>query len=113
MKRIPVLCSQEYEGSRMRVTPCTRCRVGWSEELGECMVPTGCEHLPLEDDVPNCPISDRCRHQIQRGNGPCAVRARGMVCESALAYAGVEGFANHPLGFNADCVASEETLHDG
>lgn len=99
--KLPVLCGQLYDGvAEMRVTPCRRCSAGWSKEERRCLVETGCEHLPLEDVVPDCPIQDRCQHEMQQ-EGPCAVRARGMVCESALAYAGVEGAAEHPLAFNA------------
>lgn len=108
-----LLCPQEYTGvAEMRATVCSRCPVGWDRKLKRCMVPTGAEHFPLvpEAEVPTCPIQDRCQHQVQRGAEPCPVRARGMLCESALIASGMsESEAmNHPLSFNADLMATPE-----
>lgn len=108
--RLPLLCPQEYDGIEMRVVPCTNCSVGWDAKQKRCVVPTGCEHLPIEPNAPECPIQDRCRHQVQLGDEPCAVRARGMICESALAFAGHPNPMEHPLGFNADIVATPEEV---
>ena len=109
MRRLPLLCPQDYAPD-MRVVPCNRCSTGWDKQLGKCAIPTGCEHLPLEVVVPDCPIQDRCRHQVQQGDAPCVVRARGLVCESAFTYAGESDPAGHPLAFNADFVASPEEV---
>lgn len=105
-----VLCGQEYNSEGMQVAPCTRCRVGWSRSRRQCEVATGCEHLPLVSaaDVPECPIQPRCQHQIQAGTQPCPVRARGMICESALRLAGIAEPESHPLGFSAETVVSPE-----
>jgi hypothetical protein len=110
MARLPILCPQEYDALTMRVTTCVRCE-NWADE-GRCTVPTGAEHLPLEQDVPICPIQDRCQHQIQMGPVPCVVRARGLICESALVWSGMTETEamSHPLGFSAMCVASPEEL---
>lgn len=73
---------------------------------------TGAEHLPDEVDVPDCPISDRCRHGKQSG-GVCVVRQKGLVCESALIEAGIvtrENALDHPLSFNAHFVATSEEV---
>lgn len=85
----------------MKVTPCTRCITGWNKTAKRCEIYAGVEHLPLvkEEDIPSCPIADRCQHQLQQ-SAPCVVRARGLVCESALDFVGLDG-PNHPLGFNA------------
>lgn len=102
-KRLPVLCPQEYSGvAEMNVTPCTRCSTGWDKASGRCTIYMGCEELPLVDasEVPECPIQDECQHHHQN-EGPCPVRARGMICESALARAGVQDPSEHPLAFNA------------
>lgn len=93
----------------MKAVPCSRCTTGWDKKLKACTIETGCEHLPLEAKVPECPIQDRCQHQIQRTT-PCEVRARGLICESALDAAGIESPWDHPLSFNADFVASPEEL---
>lgn len=108
MKR---LCPQEYSDD-MRVTPCDRCAAGWDKRLKRCTVPTGAEHFPLVPaaEIPACPIQDRCQHQVQLGAEPCPIRARGMVCESALVFDGMDpsDAFNHPLAFNATVVASPE-----
>lgn len=92
--RLPVLCPQEYDGLDMKVTTCTRCDVGWDRTSRRCTVTTGCEHLPVEDEVSTCPIQDRCQHQVQ-DVAPCVVRSRGLVCESALREAGVPDPESH------------------
>lgn len=97
MKKLPVLCAQLYDGIEMKVTPCTRCAVGWNGS--HCTVDTGAEHLPSATP-PTCPIQDRCQHQLQ-SVGPCMVRSRGLICESALAFAGEPDIENHPFSFNA------------
>jgi hypothetical protein len=38
------------------------------------------------------------------------VRRKGLVCESALTFSGIADVANHPLGFNANVVASPEEV---
>jgi hypothetical protein len=96
-------CPQTYDNGVMLVQPCTRCPSGWNGR--SCIIETGCEHMPLvpDNEIPDCPIQDQCQHQAQ-SVGPCAVRARGMICQSALKHAGmseVESF-DHPLSFNAD-----------
>lgn len=100
------LCPQSYDANGMHVTNCTRCAGGWSRKLRACVVDTGSEHLPLVQlvDVPDCPLAARCQHQIQRGSRPCPVRARGMVCESALVAGGMtkEEAQADPRSFNAD-----------
>jgi hypothetical protein len=112
-KRLPVLCPQSYEGTDMRVTPCTRCPVGWDKTAQTCNVEIGCEHLPLVSpaEVPACPIVDRCQHQRQ-SDGPCIVRSRGLVCESALVHGGMSAdtAAVHPLSFHAMTVITAEEL---
>jgi hypothetical protein len=111
MKKLRVLCPQEYEGITMRVTTCTKCSSGWNKETQRCEVPVGCEHLPLvpQNEIPDCPIVATCRHQMQ-SVGPCVVRARGMVCESALVHAGVPDVWDIPYTFDATTVVSEEEL---
>jgi len=104
-RRLPVLCSQEYLGVEMRTAPCTRCSVGWDRAAGRCSIPMGVEHLPLTAETPECPIADRCQHQIQSGSAPCPVRARGLVCESALRAGGDPRPEDSPIGFNACVVA--------
>jgi hypothetical protein len=111
VKKLPILCPQEYVGVEMRVTACTRCRSGWNRQTKTCRVETGIEHMPLvqPSEVPECPMSERCQHQRQlAAPTPCPVRARGMICESALAWAGDPDPANHPLGFNAYVIASTD-----
>lgn len=97
----------------MVVTPCTRCTTGWDKKTSSCKVETGVEHMPLEKVVPDCPIQDRCQHQLQ-SSGPCVVRARGMVCESALIHDGLteEEAMAHPLSFHAMTIITEEELAD-
>lgn len=110
--KLRVLCAQLYEGSLlMRVTPCTRCRVGWNKKQGRCNVDTGAEHLPDDPSIPDCPIQDRCQHQIQSAD-PCVVRRKGLVCESALVESGLtaDEAMDHPLAFNAVLVATPEDL---
>lgn len=96
----------------MRVKPCTRCSFGWDAPTRSCRIDTGAEHLPLvpPDEIPACPMSAQCQHQIQVGDQPCAVRARGLVCESALAWAGDADPKSNPISFHADLVASPEDL---
>lgn len=109
------VCPQMYSGcGKMSATPCNRCNVGWNAKLGRCRVEMGVEHFPLVTaaEVPMCPIQDRCQHQTQRGEEPCPVRARGFICESALALAGVKHPEDHPLGFNADVMATPEELEE-
>ena len=98
--KLPVLCPQMYEGYTMVVTTCTRCE-HWKGRA--CGVYMGCETFPIVDTIPDCPISDRCQHQIQRGERPCVPRERGMVCESALVYAGMDRVEamEHPDSFSA------------
>ena len=107
MARLPVLCAQEYDGLSMRVTACGRCQVGWDHSLGRCSVDMGVEHLPLTDEPgPPCPIESRCQHALQ-AEGLCPVRARGLVCVSALVEAGwSEAEAHdHPDSFHAGLCA--------
>lgn len=97
-------CGQEYEGFTMRIAPCVRARCpNW--ERNRCGVHMGVEHLPTvpPDQVPDCPLRASCQHQAQSGPSPCPVRARGLVCESALRIAGVpeSELSDHPLAFNA------------
>ena len=101
------LCPQEYDGMEMRVTPCNRCNVGWNAIRSVCTVKTGAEHLPrvATTEVPDCPMQDQCQHQLQR-KSPCAIRARGMICQSALKWSGMsetESF-DHPLSFHASFI---------
>lgn len=105
-RKLPVLCPQEYaDVADMRVTPCTRCPGGWNHELWRCTIYVGAEELDDEADVPTCPIQDRCQHQIQSLPGPCVVRRKGLVCESALTLEiGVEAAREHPLSFNAQLM---------
>jgi hypothetical protein len=65
-------------------------------------VDTGAEDLADALEVPRCPIEDACQHQAQ-SEGPCMVRRKGMVCESALVHAGMtrDEATAHPLAFNA------------
>jgi hypothetical protein len=101
------LCPQQYDGMKMLAVRCGRCSVGWNKRLRACTVETGAEHLPLvsASEVPDCPIQGQCQHQVQ-SQSPCAVRARGMICQSALKWAGMsedESF-DHPLSFHASLV---------
>lgn len=107
MKRLPVLCPQAYEGITMLAVPCSRCADGWDRASMSCKIPTGIEHLPLVSNPPDCPIANRCQHQRQLLE-PCPVRARGMVCESALRLAGDPRAESS--GFNAYVVASPEEV---
>lgn len=93
----------------MRVAGCNRCH-NWDDAKAVCIVETGCEHLPLVPalEVPECPMQDRCQHQIQAGLELCVVRARGMICESALDYDGHSQPSTHPLSFHAMTIASPE-----
>lgn len=113
MKKLIVLCPQQYDGAGfMQVTPCLRCKVGWDAKTKKCLVETGAEHLPLAPP-PTCPLQDRCQHQLQSVE-PCAVRARGLICESALIWSGLSeaDAMDHPLSFNADTTASPEELQE-
>ena len=105
-----LLCPQMYEGIDMRVTACTQCSVGWRDN--RCRITMGCEHLPLvrPSVVPRCPMQHECRHQAQNGDMPCPVRARGMICESALRRAGVPDPESHRLSFHAATVATPEDI---
>lgn len=111
--RLPVLCPQQYGDGGMAVTPCTRCRTGWNRETQRCDVETGAEHLPRlrPEWVPECPMAAQCQHALQT-EGPCAIRQRGLVCESALRWSGVQDPEDHPLAFNADCVAPPEQVEE-
>lgn len=115
MKKLLVLCPQEYTASTMNVTPCSRCRQ-WDKQSTRCTVYTGAEHLPDEpaEKVPVCPIQDRCQHQLQTPDGPCVVRLKGLICESALVFDGLSRHdaMDHPLAFHADVVASPEDIAD-
>jgi hypothetical protein len=103
VRRLPVLCPQEYLGTSMNVVLCTRCPSGWSKTEQRCIIPTGVEHLEESSAVPSCPIQDRCQHQLQ-STKPCVVRSRGLICESALIAGGMSQneAMDHPLGFHAD-----------
>lgn len=99
--KLKVLCPQEYEGTRMVAVSCTRCSIGWNG-TSSCTVETGVEHLDNSVTIPTCPIQDQCQHQIQ-AVGPCSVRSKGLICESALVASGMseaEAF-DHPLNFNS------------
>jgi hypothetical protein len=96
MKKLPVICPQEYRGaSEMVAVPCTRC-CNWIKHEQRCDIYMGVEHLdPVAPaDVPDCPAAARCQHQIQALPSPCPVRARGYLCESIVGE-------DHPLAFNA------------
>ena len=93
----------------MRVVPCTRCS-NWVKD--RCRVRTGAEHLPVvpSDQIPECPIADRCQH-AQQTEGPCAVRRRGLVCASALAtIMPYDQAMDDPRAFHADLVATPEDM---
>lgn len=98
-----LLCPQEYVGvAEMRVTPCDRCSSGWDKRLRRCTIYTGAEGFDdvPEAEIPDCPLKDRCQHNLQ--DGVCVVRRKGLVCESALATVMTpEEAAAHPLAFNA------------
>jgi hypothetical protein len=68
-----------------------------------CDVYVGVEHRELvpPSQVRQCPIQADCQHQQQAGTGLCAVRARGMICESALVKAGVEDAWSLDYAFHA------------
>lgn len=111
MRKLPILCPQLYDGTIMLVTPCNRCD-NWSRSLSSCQVYIGVEHLPLviSAAVPDCPIHHRCQHQIQTSPQPCEVRARGLVCESALREAGDPDPEGHPLSFHAMLMATSDEI---
>jgi hypothetical protein len=110
-RRLPVLCPQQYGEGGMSVTPCTHCSVGWNQKTKQCDVETGAEHLPRvkPEWIPDCGIAERCQHALQ-SSGPCPIRLRGMVCESALREMGVPDPESHKLSFTAECVASPEEV---
>lgn len=112
MKKLPVLCPQEYDGMDMRAVPCNKCPTGWDKKLKRCTIDTGAAHLPDEKVIPTCPIQDRCQHQLQSKNGPCQVRTKGLICESALIEGGMSPHeaSDHPLSFHAMMMATEEEL---
>lgn len=112
MKRLPLLCPQEYQGMTMVAVPCSRCTVGWDGR--KCTVPTGAEHFPDDPNVPTCPIQDRCQHQVQAAEGLCAVRRKGMICESALIAGGLSEAeaSDHPLSFHADMMATPDDIEN-
>lgn len=95
----------------MKVVGCTHC---YNWEGDRCGVETGAEHMPVVPPayVPPCPIADRCQHQIQANPEPCVVRARGMVCESAMVKGGFkpEDAMDHPCSFHAHMIISPEEL---
>lgn len=91
----------------MHVVECNRCSVGWDKRERRCTVYIGSEHLPTVADAPDCPIADRCQHAIQAAHGLCDVRRAGLVCESALVFAGTANAQEHPLAFNANFVSDE------
>lgn len=103
MTSLRVLCPQEYGPDGMQITNCTRCTTGWSKQSKRCTIETGAEHLPLAA-APDCPIQDVCQHQLQSNPSPCQIRARGLICESALRNAGIEYPEDHPLSFNATTI---------
>lgn len=80
------LCPQQYSGMDMSVTICERCSSGWNKKLKRCTVLTGAEEFDDSENIPECPISKVCQHQIQSKDKPCPVRQKGMVCQSALKY---------------------------
>lgn len=90
-------CPQEYS-PQMKVVPCTRC-TGWNGQ--RCTIATGAEQLPGAELIPSCPIQESCQHSIQ-ADYLCSVRKAGYICESALAYVGIENTSEHSLAFNAD-----------
>lgn len=109
MKRLPVLCPQEYAGvADMRAVPCNRCTSGWNKETKRCDITTGAEGFdPVPAaEIPACPIAERCQHQLQMAPEPCFVRRSGQVCESAFIADGMspEEAARHPLAFNAQLL---------
>jgi hypothetical protein len=110
-RSLPVLCPQEYHGIDMRAVTCSRCANGWNNAEKRCTILTGAEHLDDEptEEVPDCPIQDRCQHQIQTKT-PCVVRRKGLICESALIESGLtpDEAANHERSFNADLVVTPE-----
>lgn len=96
MKKLPLLlCPQEYDGMTMVMSTCSRC-ASWNKAGRRCDVYIGIEDEPLVEarEVPVCPVQDRCQHQAQESPNPCAVRARGQLCESAVGE-------HHPLAFSA------------
>lgn len=102
MDHLPILCPQEYTAKGMSVIVCDHCS-NWSGSA--CGVFMGVERDPVvAGPWPDCPISERCQHQIQRGDRPCKVRERGMVCESAMVFGGMDedDAAQHPLAFNGE-----------
>jgi hypothetical protein len=105
------LCPQLYEQGDMRAVPCSRCTVGWDSKKKACTIESGAEHFPLvpEVKIPTCPIQDRCQHQVQ-SDGPCVIRSRGMVCESALVEGGMtpDEAMSDPTSFNADFMMTAE-----
>lgn len=105
------LCPQEYDGMTMYVTPCDRCKAGWNKRLRRCNIETGAEHLTDSKNIPTCPIQDRCQHQVQE-TGPCLVRRKGLICESALVAGGLseEDAAAHPLSFHAYMMIDPEIV---
>lgn len=113
---LPVLCPQDYTGMDMRATFCSRCPSGWDKVTQRCTINTGSEHLPDDppENIPTCPIQDRCQHQIQEPMRPCVVRRKGLVCESALIESGLspDDAACHERSFHADTVISPEELAD-
>lgn len=108
------MCPQGYLGTEMFASPCDRCSVGWNAKRNRCTVPSGAEHFPRvpTEEIPSCPLQDQCQHQLQ-STSPCAVRSRGLICESALVFGGMDPIeaGRHPLGFNAMVCASPEEWH--
>lgn len=113
-RKLKMLCPQMYEGSSsMTVTSCTRCSAGWSKTQLRCLIETGAEHLPDDwRNAPACPIASQCQHGIQQS--PCIVQQKGLVCESALVFAGVDRTEAAALerSFNALFVISEEEIQE-
>ena len=108
--KLRVICAHTYEGCDPVIVDCTRCGIGWNRKAQRCDAYLGVEHFPLvlSEYVPDCALANRCQHQIQEGDKPCKVRARGMVCELGLKAAGVEDVMGHPLTFNANFVMGED-----
>jgi hypothetical protein len=57
-------------------------------------------------------MSNECQHQIQALPDPCPVRARGMVCESALIRAGTENAADLDYSFHAMMDSDDDVIHE-
>lgn len=101
MTRLRVLCPQTYDGMDMQVVSCDRCGVGWNKATRSCDVYIGTEGMATSSMTPTCPLQELCQHSIQSLPKVCDVRRAGLVCESALIWAGVANAPDHPLSFHA------------